>query len=380
MTIAVIQDRPIICHDGDYYSINPVDIEKYLRLCDNLAYCASPSIVSEDKLKSATKIDSNRVSVRLVNKSPLKEMLFPSKHNKEVVVQAISDADVIVIKAPSITIGKLAFDIVRRTNKKYIVEMIGCAWDSFWYHGIKGKIMAYYCETVTKKMCAEAKNVLYVTNEFLQRRYPNSSHTVGCSNVVLPEINEETLNDRLKRIQELPNDSEMKIGTAGAVNVRYKGQQYVIEAIGKLRKKGKAFHYYLAGSGDQTYLKKVAEKNGVSDLVHFMGMVPKAQMKDYYDSLDIYIHSSMAEGLPRVMIEAESRALPSLGARASGTPELLDEDCIFESHDSDSICRVIETFDKEKMMRVARHNFERSHDYLSDILNERRKNFYSKLI
>ena len=73
MKIAVIQDRPILCYGGDFYSLNPVDIQKYLRLCDSLIYCASPVECAEEKIKKATKIDKSRVSVRLVNKNPLKE-------------------------------------------------------------------------------------------------------------------------------------------------------------------------------------------------------------------------------------------------------------------------------------------------------------------
>ena len=103
-------------------------------------------------------------------------------------------------------------------------------------------------------------------------------------------------------------------------------------------------------------------------------------MEDFYDSLDLYIHPSLAEGLPRVMIEAESRGLPTLGARASGTPELLDEDCIFEIKDPKSICDVLNSFDVNKMKRVSKNNFERVKSYEFGVLAERRKKFYSELI
>ena len=271
-------------------------------------------------------------------------------------------------------------NILKKSSKKYIVEVITCAWDAYWNHGVTGKLMAAYGYYLTRKICADARNVVYVTNKFLQDRYPNNNHNVGCSNVVLKEFDDKCLENRLEHIKRMRGVRDIKIGTAGAVNVRFKGQQYVIEAISRLRSKGLIYQYYLAGAGDTSYLQSVAKKYEVESQVHFMGMVPKSQMFEFYDSLDIYVHPSLAEGLPRVVIEAESRAVPTIGANASGTPELLDDDCVFKTKSVSDICRVLESFDEEKFTRVSRNNYERSKKYDLNVLDERRKTFYNELI
>lgn len=380
MTISVIQDRPLLCFEEKYYSLNPADIEKYAKLCDILIYCASAVECTAEKVEKATCVESEKINVRILNKAPLREMICPSKLNKQVVTESINDADVVVVKAPSFTIGKFAVNILRKCKKKYVVEVITCAWDAYWNHGIMGKLMAAYGYYLTKKMCAEARNVVYVTSRFLQNRYPNKMHNVGCSNVVLRDFDDQCLTNRLERIKEMKAGSEIKIGTAGAVNVRFKGQQYVIEAISRLKKKGLMFQYYLAGAGDTSYLQSTARKYGVEEQVHFLGMVPKSQMFDFYDNLDIYVHPSLAEGLPRVVIEAESRAIPAVGANASGTPELLDDDCIFKTKSVDDICRILESFDRDKLLRVSKNDYERSKRYDIKALDERRKKFYNELI
>ena len=110
MTISVIQDRPLLRYEGKYYSLNPADIEKYAKLCDRLIYCASAIDCSAEKIARATCVESNNISVRILNKAPLAEMLWPSKLNREVVTESINDADVVVVKVPSFTIGKLAIN------------------------------------------------------------------------------------------------------------------------------------------------------------------------------------------------------------------------------------------------------------------------------
>ena len=99
-----------------------------------------------------------------------------------------------------------------------------------------------------KKSIKESKYVYYVTNKFLQKRYPTSGKTVSCSNVVLNYFDEKYLSNRKiinKRIKD--GKEPIVLGTAAAIDVRYKGQQYVIKAISELNKEGYSFVYKLAG-------------------------------------------------------------------------------------------------------------------------------------
>lgn len=380
MKLAIIQDRPVYKFNGAYYFANFSDIIKYGALCDEFVYCCSVINASEIDVQKLKLCNFPKVRIMEVTKSPLKEMFRVSSANKQVVNKAMEDTDLIIIKTPSITLGKWAQKHAELIGKPYILEVIACAWDCYWYHSLKGKVMALYSFFNCKSMVAKAKYVVYVTNEFLQRRYPTKGRSIGCSNVLLFDADPNNLENRLNKISHMVGNEILKLGTAGAVDVSFKGQEYVIKAIAELQKKGKFFHYYLAGGGNKTRLEELSTSLGVKDYVHLLGSLPKDKMDDFYDSIDIYIHPSMAEGLPRVVIEAERRGLPACGANASGTPELLDPEFVFDKKNVTAICKVLEKFDKNTMYKQSQTNFERSKQYSFDLLTERRRKFYNDVI
>ena len=230
------------------------------------------------------------------------------------------------------TIGFLAIDYAKKYKKPYLVEVVACPWDAFWNHSFKGKLFAPYMYYSTKRRVRNAKYVVYVTNEFLQKGYPTNGQNTNCSNVALMEFDNNVLGKRLDKIKSMQEASKIIIGTTAAVNVRHKGQQYVIKALGKLKKQGIAnYEYQLIGGGNQSYLKTIAEKYDVLEQVKFLGPVPHNEVFDWLDTIDIYVQPSRQEGLPRALIEAMSRGLPAFGANTAGIPELIEDEFIFSN-------------------------------------------------
>jgi glycosyltransferase involved in cell wall biosynthesis len=129
----------------------------------------------------------------------------------------------------------------------------------FWNHSWKGKLVAPFMWYATKKAVKNAPYVLYVTNEFLQHRYPSTGRTIGCSDVALPTLDESVLDARLHKIKQMTKNKPIVLGTTAAVDVRYKGQEYVIQAIAELNKQGYNFEYRLVGGGDKARLQSIAE-------------------------------------------------------------------------------------------------------------------------
>ena len=184
-------------------------------------------------------------------------------------------------------------------KKPYLVEVVGCPWDSLWNYGIKGKIIAPSLTFSMKKQVKNAEYVIYVTKHFLQERYPTKGKSTNCSNVEIVNVHENVLN---KRIDHIANkDGDIIIGTAAAVNVPYKGQQYIIRALGKLKKKGITnYRYQLAGGGDRSRLESIIRECNVEDQVEFIGVLTHEQIFEWLDSIDIYAQPSRQEGLPSI--------------------------------------------------------------------------------
>jgi glycosyltransferase involved in cell wall biosynthesis len=228
-----------------------------------------------------------------------------------------------------------------------------------------------------------AKNAayaVYVTNKFLQRRYPCKGKTLGCSDVALPPLSESILERRLNKIKQMTENRPIVLGTTAAVNVRYKGQEYVIKAISKLNKEGYNFEYHLVGGGDNSYLRSVAEKYNVVDKVKFLGSLPHDKVFEYLDDIDIYIQPSKQEGLPRALVEAMSRGCPVLGSKTGGIPELLNDKFIFRKGSVEDIVTLIKKMNQEKMKEEAIRSFQKAKEYDSSVLDKKRMEFYQDFI
>jgi glycosyltransferase involved in cell wall biosynthesis len=297
-----------------------------------------------------------------------------TEFSKSIKVNVINN-DFIIARLPS-NVGSASIKYARKYKKPYLVEVVGCPWDAYWNHSLKGKLIAPFMYWITKKNVKNADYVLYVTNKFLQQRYPSKGKTLGCSDVALPPLSIEVLEQRLNKIKQMSDDKPIVIGTTAAVDVRYKGQEYVIRAISKLNSEGYNFEYHLAGGGNSNYLTYVAEKFNVADKVKFMGSLPHEEVFAYLDNIDIYIQPSKLEGLPRALIEAMSRGCPSIGSDVGGIPELLNEDFIFHNGSIDEICCLLKKMRRNVMIKEAKRSFHKAKEFDGQLLNDRRTAFY----
>lgn len=380
MRVAFFADGPLsVDTNGRYYGIafNDKMFARYLGFADEIEVCTR--VVPTVDSSGLSEISLSQVSVTpCVNMSTVKA-LANKKEAVRIITAVLKKCEGAVIRMPG-RISQVAEKCCRDLQKPYMIEMVGCPWNIFWNHSIKGKLVALPFTLETKKAVKSAPAVLYVTKEFLQRRYPTNGKQVGCSDIELHEIDESVLEKRLDRIRN-QGGRKLIIGTTAAVNVKYKGQQYVIQTLGYLKKKGNTnFEYQLVGDGDQSYLKETAKKYGVEDQVKMMGGIPHEQVFDWLDSIDLYVQPSRAEGFPRALVEAMSRGLPAFGAKTGGIPELLDSSCIFSntSREIREISEILLGFSEEKMVKLAQKSFAKAREYQKDKLESRRISFYKE--
>lgn len=368
--------------DGNYYDITLTDsvLERYTKKVDMLYIVARVRNVEDRSyLLNYTKIENENVKViELYDFFTLRGMFTGRKILRRKLEDLVLSSQYIYIRLPSF-IGNIISEIAIQHNKMYLSEVGGCAWDSYWNHSIKGKLFAPYMFIKMRQVLKKSIFTSYVTREFLQRRYPSRGETCSCSNVVLKQISDSVLELRLNRIMETKEKNLIILGTTAAVNVKYKGHEYVIKAISKLIKKGYNIRYEMIGGGSTEYLRKVALKYNVINNVKFLGVKKSDQVLAWLDNIDIYIQPSKQEGLPRALIEAMSRGCPSIGSSTAGIPELLDREYIFKSGNFQDLSNKIENLNNKNNMREqAKRNFDRSKDYLFEVINIRRTEFFEK--
>jgi len=360
---------------------------RYLSITSNLSIIARKELCIyevDDAEKRFNYFDKERINfIEVPNfTSSIIEYLDIRKRIKSnnIIRDAVLKSECIIARLPS-TYGNVAIKFAREFNKPYLVEVVGCPWDALWNHSSKGKILAFPSWRAMKKSLINAPYAIYVTSEFLQKRYPTKGKSVNCSDIVLTKFNDKVLEARLDKISNIKQNNKMVIGTTAAVNVRYKGQQYVIQALGKLKKQGITnFEYQIVGGGDQAYLRSIVERCDVIEQVKFLGDTPHDKVVQWLDNIDLYIQPSMQEGLPRALIEALSRGLPSIGSDAGGIPELVSPEFVFKRKDVNDLEDIIKKMTKDTMLNEAKKNFEKAKEFDRALLDMKRNDFYRKLI
>ena len=293
----------------------------------------------------------------------------------------IQQADVVVVRLPSGN-GYKAIKLAKKYNKPYLVEVVGCVLDAYWNCGIKGKIAALPTYIYMKSLIKKAPYVVYVTKDFLQRRYPCKNQQIGLSDVALDSYDENVLSSRFDRIRK--NRNKLVIGTIAPVDVPYKGQEYVIKALAELKKSCHyEIEYHLVGNGNIERLSKLAKSLGVESCLKYKGVLPHDKVFKWLDEdVDIYIQSSIVEGLSRALIEAMSRGLPCLASDCGGNPELIEREFLFSKNNKKEIPQnIVEVFKKlmidDNMIKQAERNYRVSNtQYEKNFLENLRRDFY----
>ena len=102
--------------------------------------------------------------------------------------------------------------------------------------------------------------------------------------------------------------------------VPLKGHDLVIEAIAQLP----GVHLVVAGSGpERDRLAALARRLGVADRVHFLGLVPKADLPAVYGAVDALVLASSREGWPNVLLEAMACGTPAIATDVGGSGEVV---------------------------------------------------------
>lgn len=313
--------------------------------------------------------------------SSIKSLLGFDKNLDRELTSIIKNHDALIVRLHS-ELGLKAIKIAQDLRKPYAIELVECPWDSMWnYGGLKSKLYAPLCFFRTRYALKKSPFSLYVTKHFLQHRYPSKSlMSVDCSNVEIPFVSTNVLENRIKKIELLDVDRPIVLGQIASLTGNFKGVDTAIKSLSHLKKKNLNVSLRVLGGGDPNPWKLIAQKYDVVDHVIFDGTLESGQpVFDWLDNLDIYIHPSRKEGLPRALLEAMSRGCPAIATKIAGIPELLDSEAMINVNDDVCLSNKIEKMlsDKSTMVLQAKKNFKISSYYSTDILSSKRDKFWS---
>lgn len=372
-----VHDHVFVECEGSLYTTGTLNqglLDRYKDWFGSISVLARHKSVGSDNqaVKPENRVDGD---FTLVEKSgnPIDYLEY-----RKAVREAVGKAGCVVSRMPSV-LGWMAVGECRRRGVPYLVEMVGDPWNLFWYHSGKGKLFAPFMTAATKVCCRKAPYVMYVTSEYLQKRYPTEGKFAGVSDVSIPPLIDDVLEKRLARIAGRREGARFVMTTVGSIEIPYKGQSSVIRAMRILKDRGIETEYLLVGGGDASRLKAVAEQCGVSECVHFLGILPHDEVFRILDDVDLYIQPSHTEGLPRSVVEAMGRALPVLASNVGGLPELVDARWLFPKGDVEAIADGVEAIMGEAR-KAATDNFVKAKEFDAESLGGRKTAFYSSFV
>jgi glycosyltransferase involved in cell wall biosynthesis len=373
-------DGPLLTSDHKQYygmHINDRIRQRYLSLGDHVTFMMRVRQRSSEEILKFAPIKQEYFSV--VNVPDFKSLtgyLTKRGQAKKIIAAAVKEHEVIVARLPS-AIGTLAVRYALRHKKPLLVEYVACTFDAYWNYNWKGKLIAYFKMWEQQRIMRHVPYVIYVTNNFLQSRYPTKGKHIACSDVELQPLEEQVLDQRLEILKAWDGKRPLVMTTLAALDVPYKGQCDVVEAIALLKRKSILFKYKIVGKGDSASLKLLVRKLDVEDLVEIVGPLSHDKVFELLKNIDLYIQPSKQEGLPRALVEAMSMACPALGSRLAGIPELIANRMTFTPGSVKQIEEKLCGLTKDILIEEARTNFEEVKKYQQHLLSKRRKDFYT---
>lgn len=377
MKVLFVHDGPLLGNKDQsvYYGVhyNNEIIERYSFFGSTVSF-----LMRYQEIEDAEAIRYSKITHPSFNFIELPNFKSIKTYHKKadaikIIKKAVDDHDVIILRLPSAA-GTIAFEYAKSINKPILIEMVACVYDALWNYDWRGKVLAKYKMKKYQKIVKNASHVIYVTENFLQTRYPTDGKSIGCSDAVLKDIDENILTERLKRINK--KKEQLVLGTVAAIDVPYKGQADIIKLLAQFDDFN--IKYKIVGQGKPDVLNKLIDQYQLKNKVEVIGSLSHNEVFNFLDTIDVYIQPSKQEGLPRSVVEAMSRACPVIGSNIAGIPELINKEALFEAGNLEAIQKTLLKINKEILIKWAIDNFERSHDFKKNILDNKRIEFYNQ--
>ena len=182
----------------------------------------------------------------------------------------------------------------------------------------------------------------------------------------LKQYNSDNVDDVRSKLRE-----EIGLGKNATVCISMgdliprKNYGVAISAIGQLKDKYSQLHYVICGKGpEHDNLKKLAQECGVSDRVHFLGF--RSDIKDLLKAADVFLFTSLQEGLPRSTMEAMASGLPIACSRIRGNTDLIDEGkggVLFNPENADECATSLDKLLSSDMNAMIRYNLNKINEF-----------------
>lgn len=380
-TLLLVWDEYVFSLDKKYYlrKTGHTLLNRYLMVFDSILIASRTKIVSNISEFEDVSLELNSSSVKVLSipffQGPLEYSKVYFKVQKRF-RSVVGEYDYAIFRLPS-TIAFVAAKYTIKRKIPFLVEVVANPYELYSQtNNILLKILMKLWDKQLKKACLYACGVSYVTEYTLQNRYPTNknAYTTHYSSV---ELRDSFFFNARKGVSD---KKEFIIShVSNPIKTLNKGHLTVIKVVKKLIDKGYNVKAKFAGDGELVnFFYEEANKLGVKNNIEFVGLLNVDNLNSFLIESDIMVFPSSSEGLPRAILEAMATGLPCLSTPVGGIPEIIDSSLLFEPDNIDGFAdKTLEVLtDNYLYEQISKTNFIKSNEYKSELLNQKRKDFY----
>lgn len=283
---------------------------------------------------------------------------------------------VFLLRGPGFLSMIVAFAL-RLRRKPYCVELLGDSGEALMFSSLPMRAFwATMARMLTRAVASRASAALYVVG-FLADRYPVSRQAASAV------ISDAKLPASMFRDTHPAPSGVLSLVMVANMEQPYKGHTYLFDALALLRERGIEVRLRLVGDGRyRPQLEQHAASLGISEQIEFHGALPWGDaVFSIMDGSDLFILTSLTEGMPKALLEAMARGLPAIATRVGGMPEVLPERALFPPADARAIAAKVQQFheDRSDLARLAVEGRAVAETFREELLSAKRRAFYSAL-
>lgn len=369
--------------NGNYFSPSIYDEEffqRYLNVFDDLRMVAKVKQIRNEDAENLIQICDKRIEVYEIPwYHGLKELikkLFP-------VINAYRKAsigcDCSILRVAQIE-SFFAFLFSDCRNKPLAVEMVN---DPLGWTNVN-RLIKSITVTMTRKILCQANGASYVTEHYLQNRYPcknalnGKGFSASYSSIKLYE------SEIVENPKSIIGNPIRLVHISNIIDGDAKGHKEAIDIITELNKKSFPCNLTFIGDGpSKEKFRNYAIQMGVNDKIKFVGRISShTKIMQILRDSDVFIFPvTSSEGLPRVLIEAMAAGLPCLSSPYGGMQELLEPNYLIDPVDAKQYASVIINICEDLALykKISSNNIQKAKSYTKNKLDAKRNIFYTKL-
>jgi len=160
--------------------------------------------------------------------------------------------------------------------------------------------------------------------------------------------------ERIRQRQKLGlPETGLLLGTVGRLD-RVKDFPTLMRSFSYIKDRASEAHLAIAGDGPlRDELARAATELGVNDSVHWLG--ERNDIPSVLRSFDVYVQTSVFEGMSNTILEAMATGLPVVASDAGGNSELVIDrvnGATFEVGDADTLARLLSIYLSQPYLRT----------------------------